>query len=282
VARAQESGAVHKDVVETDLSSLTEEEKLELLNQQSPELLSLIEEYETTSDIAKRYLAPVANALVDLEKKGNEKASMFEWISKKYELYMNYLLNLQFYFVLKATRQPVENHPVIDRLTSLKKLVTEMDKRYAHLDDNVKRLAKILHGGSSIEDVIHLISAADTKSKPKKAKKTQVDSETKKQVRWKLDEEVEVDGSEQKNGEETEGGGVGEKRGVTYEIERNKGLTPNRKKEQRNPRVKNRMRFKKAVHKKKSQLPDARKELQRYGGEIRGIKANLVRSVKLH
>lgn len=45
-----------------------------------------------------------------------------------------------------------------------------------------------------------------------------------------------------------------EKRGITYQISKNKGLTPRRKKELRNPRVKNRMKFRKAKIRRKGQV----------------------------
>lgn len=44
------------------------------------------------------------------------------------------------------------------------------------------------------------------------------------------------------------------KRGITYQIAKNKGLTPRRKKELRNPRVKNRMKFRKAKIRRKGQV----------------------------
>ena len=71
------------------------------------------------------------------------------------------------------------------------------------------------------------------------------------------------------------------KRGINYQIAKNKGLTPHRSKEQRNPRVKHRMKFKKAQIRRKGAVRAPRKELQRYGGEMSGIKATVVRSVKL-
>lgn len=46
------------------------------------------------------------------------------------------------------------------------------------------------------------------------------------------------------------------KRAITYQISRNKGLTPKRKKEQRNPRVKHRKKFRKAVIKRRSQVTE--------------------------
>lgn len=45
-----------------------------------------------------------------------------------------------------------------------------------------------------------------------------------------------------------------EKRGITYQISKNKGLTPRRKKELRNPRVKNRMKYRKAKIRRKGQV----------------------------
>ena len=44
------------------------------------------------------------------------------------------------------------------------------------------------------------------------------------------------------------------KRGITYQIAKNKGLTPHRKKENRNPRVKHRNKFRKAKIRRKGQV----------------------------
>jgi U3 small nucleolar RNA-associated protein 3 len=44
------------------------------------------------------------------------------------------------------------------------------------------------------------------------------------------------------------------KRGITYQIAKNKGLTPHRKKEQRNPRVKHRNKYRRARICRKGQV----------------------------
>ncbi|KAI9836149.1 MAG: hypothetical protein M1838_005127 [Thelocarpon superellum] len=79
--------------------------------------------------------------------------------------------------------------------------------------------------------------------------------------------------------ETTEGG----KRAIGYQIAKNKGLAPKRKKEVRNPRVKKRLKF----EEKKKKLGSVR-QLYRggegrggYGGEATGIKTGLVKSVRL-
>ena len=73
------------------------------------------------------------------------------------------------------------------------------------------------------------------------------------------------------------------KRAITYAIEKNKGLTPHRKKDVRNPRVKKRKKF----EEKKKKLGSVRAVYKGgegrggYGGEMTGIKKGLVKSTKL-
>lgn len=72
------------------------------------------------------------------------------------------------------------------------------------------------------------------------------------------------------------------KRAITYAIEKNKGLTPKRKKDVRNPRVKKRKKF----EEKKKKLSSFRAVYKGgegrggYGGELTGIKKGVVKSVK--
>ncbi|XP_022344725.2 something about silencing protein 10-like [Crassostrea virginica] len=77
--------------------------------------------------------------------------------------------------------------------------------------------------------------------------------------------------------EEAEGG----KRAITYQIEKNKGLTPHKKKELRNPRVKHRMKFRKAKIRRRGQVREARTEVTRYGGEASGIRTGIKRGIKM-
>jgi U3 small nucleolar RNA-associated protein 3 len=82
---------------------------------------------------------------------------------------------------------------------------------------------------------------------------------------------------------ETEQIGADGKRKITYQIQKNKGLTPHRKKEVRNPRVKKRMAYDAAKKKLKSQkaVYSGGEGRGGYKGELTGIKPGLVKSVKL-
>lgn len=71
-----------------------------------------------------------------------------------------------------------------------------------------------------------------------------------------------------------------DKRAINYQIQKNKGLTPKRKKENRNARVKKRVRFAAAQKKLKSVRRVYQEPSGPYGGEMSGIKKNLVHSTK--
>ncbi|KAF9890299.1 hypothetical protein FE257_006214 [Aspergillus nanangensis] len=73
------------------------------------------------------------------------------------------------------------------------------------------------------------------------------------------------------------------KRAITYQIEKNKGLAAKRSKDARNPRVKKRKKYEEKQKKLGSirQIYKGGEGRGGYGGELTGIKKNLVKSVKL-
>lgn len=73
----------------------------------------------------------------------------------------------------------------------------------------------------------------------------------------------------------------GQKRLASYKILKNRGLTPHRKKENRNARVKNRMKYDKKMKKLSSTRAVYKAPASNYGGEMSGVKTNIVKSVKL-
>lgn len=77
----------------------------------------------------------------------------------------------------------------------------------------------------------------------------------------------------------------GQHRGITRQIEKNKGLTPRRPKTSRNPRVKKRLKYEQAKKKlgsRQAVFKGGQSSLQGgYGGEASGISTHLVKSRKL-
>ncbi len=73
----------------------------------------------------------------------------------------------------------------------------------------------------------------------------------------------------------------GRKRLASYKILKNKGLTPHRKKENRNARVKHRNKYAKQMKKLSSTRAVHKAQTGGYGGEMSGVKTNVIKSVKL-
>ncbi|KAH3733833.1 something about silencing protein 10-like [Dreissena polymorpha] len=92
-----------------------------------------------------------------------------------------------------------------------------------------------------------------------------------------LEQDVEEQ-TEQVDMEMEEGDG---KRAINFQIEKNRGLTAHKKKELRNPRVKHRMKYRRAQIRRKGQFRAPRTEMQKYGGEASGIRAAVKRGIKL-
>ncbi|KAK2783527.1 hypothetical protein FQN53_009150 [Emmonsiellopsis sp. PD_33] len=147
----------------------------------------------------------------------------------------------------------------------------DLDTLGGDSDDEDHRIARDVRGeqaGSDDDDYYDMVAA---RSKQKKAEKKQLAdayAEAEREGgRVEIQEEIGADG----------------KRAITYTIEKNKGLAPKRSKDVRNPRVKKRKKY----EEKKKKLGSMRQVYKGgegrggYGGELTGIKKNLVKSVKL-
>lgn len=166
----------------------------------------------------------------------------------------------------KKFKNLVRSHPIIRRLFTLKKLISESESKIPkRLMEEIEHVKHSMNSGIKLD----FITEEEPKADKKKAKKVVfVDDEE------MLDEELD-DANDEFNDLDEE-----EKRAITYEIAKNKGLTPKRKREQRNPRVKYRRKFEKAVVRRKGQVREPRKELKKYGGEFTGINVHSVKSVR--
>ncbi|BDD54684.1 hypothetical protein MPDQ_004728 [Monascus purpureus] len=140
-------------------------------------------------------------------------------------------------------------------------------------DEEDHRTAGELRGdngkaGSDSDDYYDMVAARSRKRKDeKKARREAYEAAAREGGHVEIQEEIGPDG----------------KRAITYQIEKNKGLTPKRSKDSRNPRVKKRKKY----DEKMKKLPSMRAVYKGgegrggYGGELTGIKKNLVKSVKL-
>ncbi|CAL8338885.1 unnamed protein product [Lota lota] len=272
-----------------DLDQMSQKEKLKLLKKESPEMLELIQDFKAKLAELKDELQPLIEMIKDGRIPPGKGA---EYLKTKQQLYLNYCTNISFYLVLKAKRIPAHNHPVIERLLNYRNLINKLSAVDARLEPQVRRL---LAGGLGEEftrrpsskkakvpvEAVGEASEEDSDSDEEEAALRfykEVEERLKlKKKRKNMD--LDADGME-KNGDE-EAVTTDAKRKITYEMAKNKGLTPKRKKINRNPRVKHREKYRRAQIKRKGQVREVRREETRYSGEHSGIRAGLKKSVKL-
>ncbi|NXD15361.1 SAS10 protein, partial [Nothocercus nigrocapillus] len=283
-----------------DFQALSKKEQLKLLKQESPELLQLIEDFEVKLMELKDELQP----LLQMVKNGTiPQGKGSRYLQTKFHLYLNYCANISFYLVLKSKRMPVHSHPVIERLVAYRNIINDLAVVDQKLSSEVRLLLKKFYDKKEVrpreqKKFPALPPRAAKKNKPKLApaftkgqhelaEESDLDEEAalryykmmEEKVKLKRKRTAEQDVLEEEVEQEEED--PNKKRGVTYQMIKNKGLTPKRKKIDRNPRVKHREKFRRAKIRRKGQVREVRRELHRYSGELSGIRAGVKKSRKL-
>ncbi|XP_014271734.1 something about silencing protein 10 [Halyomorpha halys] len=312
IENKKKEAALHKELledsdeeekVEVDLSSLTHGEALKLLKRESPELFPMIKHCKSQLKFLKEKVWPILKMVDDGTLKECKAVDMLELVNK---IILHYTLNVLFYLYAKENGESTSNHPVLERFNAFKSLLQEVDVLLQQINPQIDMILEAKENNEELvlkevtvpspknrkekrKRKLQLLKKKELAKKINKAKKRRLDklqsngyimnleSKLKKEeVKVIYEEEDEDDDEEEKTKEEEEE----DKREVAFKILKNKGLTPKRKKENRNPRVKNRNKFKKTVRRRKGQFRDPRKEWDRYGGEVAGIKRDVSKSIK--
>lgn len=157
-----------------------------------------------------------------------------------------------------------------DRIERLNALAAKKGRNGADLDDNDddsgdERPNRERRGGDDDDEYYDMVTALS--SKKKASKRAAADAQNAPAPRITDNMEVGPDG----------------KRAINYQIQKNKGLTPHRSKDVRNPRVKKKKKYEEKMKKLGSMKAVYKGGEGRggYGGEMTGIKKNVVKSVKL-
>ncbi|XP_043762480.1 something about silencing protein 10 [Cervus elaphus] len=273
-----------------DLAKVSVKEKLKMLRKESPELLELIDDLKVKLTEMKDELEPLIQLV---EQKIIPPGKGSQYLRTKYNLYLNYCSNISFYLILKARRVPAHGHPVIERLVTYRNLINKLSVVDQKLSSEIRHLLT-LKGGAGKKELY--LKAKSMKAKPKSVSETSAaalavtdlsdDSDFDEEAALKYYKEMEEKQKLKRKKEEnsTEEKALEDqnaKRAITYQIAKNRGLTPRRKKIDRNPRVKHREKFRKAKIRRRGQVREVRREEQRYTGELSGIRAGVKKSIKL-
>uniref|UniRef100_A0A336MZR0 CSON007543 protein n=1 Tax=Culicoides sonorensis TaxID=179676 RepID=A0A336MZR0_CULSO len=287
--------------LKTDLTDLSEREKKQLFKRDAPEFEGLVQDMFNHLEESENILTP----FIEYCKKNQvEEIPIIKFVKTFNTLLLNYSNNVSFYLLLKSKRLPIKNHPVVKRLVQVRKLIDQLNERYQDIvrpqleqfmedlrNDNVKGIKKVgQESTQKSKKMLNIMKPFEQNNLSDEASDNDdfLESEEPKVKRAKLSEKddsmdveqenEEHDGMELDDEEEEEMG----KRSITYQMSKNKGLTTRKyKAEQRNPRVKNRSKYRKAVIRRKGSVREVRKETSRYAGEATGIKAFVKRSVTI-
>ncbi|CDQ65800.1 unnamed protein product [Oncorhynchus mykiss] len=313
---AVEEQEVEKERIVKDLQQMSQKEKMKLLKKESPELLELIQDFKAKPVTSVTVLMVVlcGNAVLFANGVGRAEgrvAASFgdgqRWtdptrkgcqLPKDQTAALSKLLyNISFYLVLKAKRIPAHNHPVIERLLTYRNLINEMGEVDARLApqlcqllsaDQKEKSARTSEGSEQITNKKVKVSE-EAGAESSEDSYSDLDEEAALRFyrgveeRLKLKRKGKDPQAEEGRLEAAEDDYVDPdaKRRITYQMAKNKGLTPKRKKIDRNPRVKHREKFRRAKIRRKGQVREVRREETRYSGELSGIRAGVKKSVKL-
>ncbi|KAF9213705.1 hypothetical protein CPC16_004414 [Podila verticillata] len=150
--KAKQGGVVVEKIAKAGISKLSKQEILKVLQNQSPELLELVEEFKEKIEIL-RAVAEVLELAAALPKPMPETQAPMPFLRLKYQTLINYLTNIAFYITLKTSPEPasadLRDHPVIDALLELKTSIGKLEK----LEE--KKAVR-----ESMEDLLELLEAA--------------------------------------------------------------------------------------------------------------------------
>ncbi|RLN46891.1 hypothetical protein BBJ29_002900 [Phytophthora kernoviae] len=309
-------GAEDVEQVHKDFSKMSKKDKLQIVNQSAPELLGLISELEATTKELEEEVTPAVLKLRPVRRKSRPLQIGLRYLMTRQNLLLNYSANISFYLLLRAEGKSVSDHPVLMHLLLLKKQLNKMQALDEVLNDQLQDLltkelppereAKVDDGLDKFfaKNSTKMERKRDTEGETVSGKKTK---KHKKSADVSAEELTEAERfyeetardqaalkqskkdfyTHEKPGmasgdEDSDLEGTSGKRGASYQIIKNKGLKAHKSKLNRNPRVKKRLQYRKAVIRRKGQVRDVRVgEAGKYGGETTGIKSNLTRSRKI-
>ncbi|KAB0799934.1 hypothetical protein PPYR_07814 [Photinus pyralis] len=269
-----------EEVVKTDISKLSKRQKIELFHKESPEFFGLVEDFKSKMQIVADFLSP----LLVLSRQGRvQESNALQFVKVYHEVITNYCTNINMYLLLKASRVNVQNHPVIKRLYQFRKLLAQLDPIFEEVIKS--QIETIIKNNENSENVQPKKVLKLLRKLGKKSKRSEPMDETCKELKKPKVQDAEEEKVEENAEAVEENGDMNQeedpRRAITYQIAKNKGLTPHRNKLQRNPRVKNRDKYRKALIRRKGAVRQVRTEVSRYGGELSGIKASVSKSVKI-
>lgn len=284
--------SIHEDLEQISkenkelLKDLSAEQKRSVLNKEYPKFMSLIDEFKKRVNELNNRLSP---ALQKLNGNNDLSPNILSYLKRRYQTLLKFCASSCFYFLLIAEQKKTHGHPVLDKIEELQSSI----KKYSPFEKKYKEKIKELLNQPDSNTLKPSIQQEKVETNKKKKKVTfqdglndpdsdleyyrSIEEKTnEKKARLKEEKERLENYYEYREIEEVEG-----KRKITREILKNIGLRRKRKREDRNPRVKNRKKYLKALKRRKGQVTPMRDQSKPYSGEETGINKHTVKTIRL-
>ncbi|KAF9934420.1 hypothetical protein FBU30_002244 [Linnemannia zychae] len=154
--KAKQGGVIVEKIAKAGISKLSKQEILNVLQNQSPELLDLVEEFKEKVETLQA-IAELLQLTSALPKPVPEDKPPMPFLRLKYQTLINYLTNIAFYITLKTSPNSdstdFTNHPVIDALYELKKSYAKLEKmeKKKAVSESMADLLELLEDGGESE-----------------------------------------------------------------------------------------------------------------------------------
>jgi len=239
------------------------------VKRENPELLPIYSDTIRKCAEVRKTLCPIVEAY---QEGLLPKHEVFDFLQNKLGLYFIHFANTAFYRSLKFSKTNTNNHPVVatifDYIERFKKLA-KVEEQYATA---ISYTLKMLKQGKP-----ELVTVNRLNGLLRVEEDAGVVEKTTKRVKFaNIKSDVAEELSPQGKEPDDDGDRV-----VDYKIAKNKGLTPKRKKENRNPRIRYKEKYRRALIRRRGQVPQPRTQMHPYAGELSGIRAGIKRGIKL-
>lgn len=150
------SESVLMESITRDPNGISIEEKLQILENESPELLKLLEEFKEQVSEIRGNLHPLLVRAQNGEICTSEGISYLEM---KLHLLLNYCTHIVFYLLLKSEGKSIKAHPVIDQLARIRTILERLRPLDQKLKSQIDRL--LLRATSGENNTNHIEGGKD-------------------------------------------------------------------------------------------------------------------------
>ena len=213
-------------VLPSNLLDLSANARLQLLHDQYPEIEKLSLEYKTVFDDLKIYLLPFVQLVIETSSLEEfEKFSGWQFVLAVLELYLVYSSYLSLYLTMKSIDPTLSRHPIENEIEQYQKLSLLIQDDFQQMKSDLLKLCEILQerkshmktkaNGTAVKPHL-IIPNGGTSLRERMAKRREVRQVEETQPQVAMEEEEEDDEEEDRRKD---------KRAITYQMEKNKGLT---------------------------------------------------------